>query len=428
MIDFSNVTDIMIGNTPVEQIEDSHGNVLWGSAVDPSTVYFYVEDVSGSNNTLSITKNNSSAPYIEVFYSTDQQNWTSMGTTDTTPITATVPANGKLYLKATANAWSSSGNSTPSNTINTSGNCNVGGNIMSLLYGDNFTGQTTFPAGSTYNFNLLFNGLKVVNANNLILPATTLVSRCYSDMFKNCTNLVTIPALPATTLAVNCYNCMFDVCTSLTTVPTDLLPVTTIADSCYRGMFRNCSSLTTAPTLPATTLDNGCYNQMFSGCSSLTTAPVLPATTLTSNCYREMFSGCSSLTTAPTLPATTLGNSCYYKMFSGCSSLTTAPATLPATTLLESCYREMFSGCSSLTTAPVLPATTMASRCYDRMFMNCAALNTITTYAQDVSLSGCLTDWVYNVAAQGDFYNLGGATYTSGRSGIPTGWTEHNSL
>lgn len=28
----------------------------------------------------------------------------------------------------------------------------------------------------------------------------------------------------------------------------------------------------------------------------------------------------------------------------------------------------------------------------------------------------------------GDFYNLGGATYTSGDSGIPTGWTEHTLL
>ena len=349
MIDFSQVTNITLGSTPVEQVADSQGNVLWSSAVDPSTVYFYVEDVSGAANTLSIKKNNVSAPTIEVFKSTDKINWVSMGNTDTTAITATVPANGKLYLKATANAWGSSGNSTPSNTINTSGNCNVGGNIMSLLYGDNFTGQTAFPAGSTYNFNLLFNGLKVVNTNNLILPATTLVKSCYSDMFKNCTNLVTIPALPATTLDNMCYNCMFDVCTSLTTVPTDLLPVTTIANNCYRGMFRNCTSLTTAPALPATTLAQYCYMNMFRDCTSLTTAPVLPATTLAQGCYGNIFNGCTSL-------------------------------------------------------------------------------NSVTTYANNISAPNCLTNWLSGVAATGDFFNLGNASYTEGASGIPSGWTEHNSL
>jgi hypothetical protein len=36
-----------------------------------------------------------------------------------------------------------------------------------------------------------------------------------------------------------------------------------------------------------------------------------------------------------------------------------------------------------------------------------------------------LTNWVGGVAATGDFYNYGGATYTSGANGIPSGWTVH---
>ena len=113
-------------------------------------------------------------------------------------------------------------------------------------------------------------------------------------------------------------------------------------------------------------------------------------------------------------------------MFSGCTSLTTAPA-LPATALTMECYREMFRGCTSLTTAPVLNATSLTTYCYYEMFRDCSNLNSVTTYAQDISAGG-LTNWLNGVAATGEFFNLGGATYQSGASGIPSGWTEHTSL
>ena len=142
---------------------------------------------------------------------------------------------------------------------------NVYGNIESLEYGDNFVGQTSN--------NVAFTGLfrdctGLVDASNLVLPATTLAGSCYHTMFRGCTNLTTAPELPATTLA----------------------------DKCYYNMFRDCTSLTTAPALPATTLVNQCYTSMFYGCTSLTTAPVLPAATLVDNvCYGGMFNGCTNL-------------------------------------------------------------------------------------------------------------------------------------
>jgi hypothetical protein len=100
-----------------------------------------------------------------------------------------------------------------------------------------------------------------------------------------------------------------------------ILPATTLVEGCYQGMFSDCELLTTAPELPATTLADRCYYGMFRSCSGLTTAPALPATTLASNCYSNMFVGCTSLTTAPELPATTLTNNCYYGMFQDCTSL-----------------------------------------------------------------------------------------------------------
>ena len=166
------------------------------------------------------------------------------------------------------------------------------GNIMSLIYGDDFKNKLTISSTSAFA-SLFRNCTKLVSAKNLVLPATTLAGNCYENMFQGCTSLTTAPKLPATTLA----------------------------DWCYRTMFKGCTSLKTAPVLPATTLAGSCYSNMFNGCSSLTTAPELPVTTLATYCYQGMFGGCTSLTVAPELPAMTLVESCYSFMFNGCSSL-----------------------------------------------------------------------------------------------------------
>lgn len=51
-------------------------------------------------------------------------------------------------------------------------NFTVEGNIMSLLYEDDFINEDEFLQNCTF-YNL-FNNTQVVNAKNLILPATTL--------------------------------------------------------------------------------------------------------------------------------------------------------------------------------------------------------------------------------------------------------------
>lgn len=197
--------------------------------------------------------------------------------------------------------------------------------------------------------------------------------------------------------------------------------------NCYNRMFESCTLLTQAPALPATTLAQSCYNNMFKGCTSLTQAPALPATTLAQSCYYNMFNGCTALTTAPELPATTLATSCYSGMFQSCSSLVNVPATLPATTLASYCYSQMFFGCTSLTQAPVLHGMVLLSNSYASMFGS-TNITRIETYATDISATNCLQNWLSAVPSFGDFYNLGGASYTRGVNGIPTYWTEHTSL
>ena len=308
------------------------------------------------------------------------------------------------------------------NSFGSSASFEIEGNIMSLIYGDDFKNNSTISSGYTF-VELFSKCVNLVSAENLVLPATTLADYCYYGMFQNCTSLTTAPKLPATTLANYCYQFMFDGCTSLTKAPE--LPATTLTSYCYQEMFLDCTSLTTAPALPATTLAGYCYQSMFLGCTSLTTAPVLPATILENSCYSNMFKGCTLLTTAPELPATTLAENCYNCMFRDCTSLTTVPSALPSTNMWRNCYYGMFQNCTSLTTAPELPATTSLNRyCYQAMFMGCTSLNYIKCLATDISATNCTQGWVSGVASTGTFVkNPNMTSWTTGVDGIPSGWT-----
>ena len=319
----------------------------------------------------------------------------------------------------------------------------VYGNILSMIYGADFTGYTTLPSRSSYNFKHLFAGSKCYGAKHLILPSDV-KQYCYQDMFVGCpletapelpvtipasycyagmfrgTNIEIAPELPAKTLNSYCYANMFYACKKLTQAPS-ILPAETLANNCYEQMFYKCTNLTTAPELPATTLASGCYNNMFAGCASLTKAPELPATTLADSCYAFMFSGCTSLTQAPSiLPARTLKDTCYSSMFSDCSSLTQAPE-LPATVLANDCYFFMFSGCTSLTTAPVLPAKTLVTNCYAHMFSGCKNLSAVTCLATNTKI-GFTAYWLSGVANSGVFIKTKNTHWAKGEDGIPSGW------
>ena len=287
---------------------------------------------------------------------------------------------------------------------------NVYGNIMSLIYGDDFNDNqkmSILPVmqdnyGNTVNMNhfinLFFGCNKLISAENLVLPATILKDECYGGMFQNCTSLTTAPKI---------------------------LPAASITAYSYSHMFYGCTSLTTAPVLSGTVMGTGCYQNMFEGCTSLVTPPELPAKSLAIDCYDHMFYGCTKLNTTPSvLPATTLAESCYRYMFGGCTNLTTAPASLPATTLVKSCYSCMFYQCSKLVTAPVLPARILMNSCYSSMFYHCTRLNYIKALFTTTPNSTYTSSWVNGVASSGTFVKYTSATWSvSGENGSPRGWT-----
>lgn len=313
----------------------------------------------------------------------------------------------KLYVKGELEQGNSAGQFYTEQSFDLSGNCN------SLIFGDNAHMHDDLT-GYDDCYSSLFTyceGLR--NVSKDFLPATTLTSGCYANIFEGCTSLVTTPELPATMLADSCYKRMFSQCSSLVTAPT--LPVIALVSECYAYMFQGCTSLETVPGLPATALANGCYNGMFYGCTSLDSTPTLPATTLADSCYNSMFYGTNVLPDCTNidfeselvvasgglkglfagtgvtdndlsdilpvntstgkywLPVTTLGNGSYQYMFRDCSLLVTTPV-LPAPIMTSYCYDCMFQNCKSLTTPPDLRSLTLANNCYSSMFDGCSNL------------------------------------------------------
>ena len=92
----------------------------------------------------------------------------------------------------------------------------------------------------------------------------------------------------------------------------------------------------------------------------------------------------------------------------------------------DSCYLGLFMSCKSLIKAPDLVATSLSKSCYLHMFKGCTNLKYIKCDATDVSASNCTFEWVWGVASKGDFYTPASTTWTSGISGIPSGWTRHD--
>lgn len=156
--------------------------------------------------------------------------------------------------------------------------CNLLGNCMSMLFGDDAVNNYSLSDKHSAFWYLFHGCTTIIQVSESFLPATTLADSCYYHMFSNCTNLTTAPELPATTLA----------------------------DSCYYSMFRGCSSLVNAPSvLPATTLADRCYYEMFLGCRNLNYIKMLATDISASNCLNSWVNGVASTGTFVKNPAIT---------------------------------------------------------------------------------------------------------------------------
>ena len=313
--------------------------------------------------TVAITKVGS-APTITMQYSYDGVTWDAW---DLTPLP--FGGNTKVYMRGVRNNFFGKDSSNYNKiTFGTDSYVYVSGIAEALIDGEN---EVLTCKATGFLRNLFYHQTALRSAENLKFEITTIpsiYSACYSNTFAGCTNLLYAPKALSIEIFGEGYDCV--------------------------SMFQGCTSLLIAPALPATKLSPYCYQNMFQGCTSLISAPKISATQLASNCCRSMFQDCTSLANAPDLPATTLASGCYIFMFKNCSSLVNAPE---------------------------LPANTLSDYSYGGMFQDCTNLKSIRCRAK-IKAQNPTNLWLNGVTTSGTLYGHSEYGWSSGASGIPSGW------
>lgn len=366
----------------VKEIKNTDGTI-W---VDPEYVdWLCFTDVSGSSNTLTLTKTDTGgqAPTVSLEYSADKVNWTTW-TENNGVRTYTIPADGKVYFRGDNTAFGTAQNDTDCHTFSSTGNVEASGNLMTLF---DKTGRSETVGGGAFR-----------------------------NLFKSWTTLKTAPSLTLSSIG---------------------------GSYCCANMFYGCSSLTDASNirLNAVTVTDHAYYYMFYGCSLLTAAPVFTASDITvgNHGMNGMFRS-TSLTTAPSVKIASEGVQSTDSTFRECSSLTDASNfRLNATSLdKRSCYT-MFQDCSNLVTPPEIMATVLYGSSSDSgngslagMFRNCSKLNTIKVHFTSWNTQAT-QNWTYGCKNSGTFYKPSSLASTKNASGnksnphyIPYNWTVTN--
>lgn len=268
-----------------------------------SQEYFTIESLEDSNTiTLTIGSDVTSSQMTSISYSTDGgTNWTTTNVDSTTQtINVSLNTGHTLLFKGVGTKLATNYATSGTNYItvfSSTKNYIVYGNIMSMLYGDNFSDKTS--VSSNYTFcGLFYNSTTLIYADNLVIPITDVAKETtFCDMFNNCTALITPPQFsPVSVGGLRACMRMFYNCTSLLST-TNFDNFTTInGNNVMYDMFHNCVSLVNAPKiLKPKSLRQYCYGNMFNGCAALTTAPILPASILANYCYQGMFRECTHL-------------------------------------------------------------------------------------------------------------------------------------
>lgn len=342
--DFINDSYYVIPNISRCQF-DNHNHIMKGKITSDGK-YFTVESLS-DNNVISFVFGPNQTIVSKFQVSLNKGiTWSEEITVsvNSNTILGTLNTGEHMLIKGTNNTICKAYNNASYNTVFTTiGEVNVSGNMLSLLYGDNFT-EYDKCTSANYVFSWFFSGSNIIDASNLYVPYGVGYGTFYR-FFSDSAKLKYPPKI------LHCD-------------PTGKI------------------------------LSGAMYTAGFSGCTSLIAVPELPATTLNSSCYQQLFSGCTSLRDVSNLKlnAMVMSGNCYYQMFYN-TRISEAPE-LPATTLASGCYQSMFSWCPNLVKAPELPAKTLVANCYNSMFWATRSLNYVKCLATDISATDCTKNWI----------------------------------
>ena len=125
--------------------------------------------------------------------------------------------------------------------------------------------------------------------------------------------------------------------------------------------------------------------------------------------------------------ATTPARECCSSMFEGCINLE-EPIEINFTTLADQCCFRMFCmdrnnkiTTPKMTKSPILRCATGDSKCYEEMFKGNGNLIEVTCLKTDDT--NAFSNWLSNTSSTGTFKKASGASWSTGTSGIPSGWT-----
>lgn len=437
----------------------------------PVPDYFYVErlgDESGSSiNIYSESDYGQQPPTYGLEYSRDKKNWTALSIDANLDVIEDVAEIGeKVYFRGT-------NTNIMKLRIKPDFGYAIGGDITTMLdpvggietpernvFKDMFYERSTSQdptEGAHY----------LVSAENLVLPAKTVVDNGYYSMFESCENLLTPPAeLPALELGEYAYRSMFMNCEAMTTVPvikaisasteslgwmfsdchelTDLsamkLPMTSYPEFCCDNMFSWCEKLAKAPQMTIEGMENEAFYSMFYDCGLLEDISGISVTAATAavDAFSFMFEGCANLNMVLDLSSVTVfERGACVGMYRDCTSLQSAQninfnedAELshedPASSYDHNTgiFEAMFYGCSALRTGPEMPFDTLTKYCCRVMYKDCVRLEEVYISATDIDATDCLKDWLSGASSFAYLHNIGGKELEYGTSGLPRNWAE----
>lgn len=236
--------------------------------------YFWVENNGRYNANIYVIQSGYSSDTVSVEYSYDKQKWTSLKASLMLDSYFTLAIGERAYIRGNNKTFNSSGYTYEWNgfTSNRSSNVlHIGGNIMSLFYGNQFKTATAFDSSVKAHCMGMFVGFAgLTDASQLVLPVKEVSTvSTYGYMFQDCAQLKLPPVLDLDT-PKNGSICQY--------------------------MFYNCTALTETPDLKITKMNYyyGVYAYMFYYCGSLSKITIRMASWDSYNGNYEMFKGIAS--------------------------------------------------------------------------------------------------------------------------------------
>ena len=216
--------------------------------------YFCFTALEDSAVTWSTVAYNNDTTYdgeINLQYSTDGKTWTDWNNAIESR-RISLNKGSKLYVKGVNNTLSYRSSKyflfdSYEIGLGNTGALKVSGNIMSLIYGEDFEDKTVIA--SKFCFGKLFREANFISEIDLKLPATTLSASCYFQLLSMTYDVKKIKmTLPAVELVKNCYTQMLDVSVTNEQIEID---VTILAENiptnvtCMADMFGHDSEYNT---------------------------------------------------------------------------------------------------------------------------------------------------------------------------------------